>query len=94
MKRIVSKSTLILFACLLAVVVTDVMAQSVKVKREAMSPGRRSSGEPNYTAPAGAYYVSTGLKVVAKGMKVYFSADTTGSGATPVTSYSWSITTK
>ncbi|MBI3578480.1 MAG: T9SS type A sorting domain-containing protein [Ignavibacteriales bacterium] len=75
MKRIVSKSTLILFACLLAVVVTDVMAQSVKVKREAMSPGRRSSGEPNYTAPAGAS--AAALDSTTK-MATSFAPDVTG----------------
>ena len=71
-----------------------VFSQAVKVKREAMSPSRRSSGAPNYTAPAGPYYISSGLRVVPKGMKTYLSADTTGSGATPVTSYAWSIATK
>lgn len=66
-------------------------AQTVKVKREAMSPGRRSSGPPNYTAPAGPYNISTGLRVVGKGSKVFLSADTTGSGATTVTSYAWTF---
>jgi hypothetical protein len=66
-------------------------AQAVKVKREAMSPGRRSSGPPNYTAPAGPYYVSTGLRVVGKGTKVFLSADTTGSGAKTVLSYAWTF---
>ena len=68
MKQLLRVATL----CLLALMAASVLfAQSVKVKREAMSPGRRSSGAPNYTTPAGPWYVSTGLKVVAKGMKAY-----------------------
>ena len=55
-----------------------------------MSPGRRSSGAPNYTAPSGPNYISTGLRNVPKGMKVYLSADTTGS----VTSFSWTLVSK
>ncbi len=70
--------------------VTDVLAQTVKVKREAMSPGRRSSGTPNYTAPPGPNYISTGLRTVAKGMMVYLSADTTGS----IGSFSWSFVSR
>ncbi|HAL57462.1 MAG TPA: hypothetical protein DCP63_13580 [Bacteroidetes bacterium] len=91
MKQLLRVATL----CLLALMAASVLfAQSVKVKREAMSPGRRSSGAPNYTTPAGPWYVSTGLKVVAKGMKAYFSADTVGSGATKVTSFAWTIASK
>jgi predicted CXXCH cytochrome family protein len=75
---------------MLAVPLVQVTAQTVKVKIEAMSPGRRSSGPPNYTAPSGPNYISTGLRVVGKGMKVYVSGDTTGA----VTSFTWSILTK
>ena len=78
---------LTLWACILATLILDVHAQSVKVKREAMSPGRR-------IGVAGPNYISTGLHVFAKGMKMYFSADTTGSGATVVTSFAWSLETK
>ena len=72
--------------CILAVGVMETNAQAVKIKREAMSPGRR-------IGVTGPNYISSGLRVFAKGMKVYFSADTTGSGATQVTSYDWSLAT-
>lgn len=69
----------------------SVYGQVVKVKIEAMSPDRRSSGPPDYTAPSGAWFVSTGLPVVAKGMKVYLSADTTGSGSSTATTFTWTF---
>ncbi len=90
MKRFVSICIALLVVSLFAGVLLDVAAQTVKVKIEAMSPGRRSSGPPNYTAPSGPYYVSTGLRIVGKGMKVYLSADTTGA----VTSFTWSLLSK
>jgi predicted CXXCH cytochrome family protein len=89
MKKFVSVYMFLLTIALLCSTILE--AQTVKVKREAMSPGRRSSGPPNYTAPAGPYYVSTGLRVVGKGTKVFLSADTTGSGATTVTSFAWTF---
>jgi predicted CXXCH cytochrome family protein len=56
-------------------------AITVSVKREAMSPGRLQT----YTA--GTFPVSTGLRVVPRGMKVYLSAATTGN----VTTYAWEL---
>src|SRR5512135_1178606 len=91
MKRFVSTSLLWLVVVLLAAPLVEAVAQSVKVKTEWMSPGRRSSGPPKYKAPAGPYYIATGLNVVPIGMKAYFSADTTGSGSNVVTSFSWSF---
>jgi hypothetical protein len=61
--------------------------QAVKIKRVAKSPG-----DLKITPWIGT--VSTGLKVVGKGMSVYYLADTTGSGATAVTSFAWSITSQ
>ena len=78
------KRYLTLALCILAIGASEVGAQAVKIKREAMSPYRR-------TGVTGPNYISSGLRVFAKGMKVYFSADTTGSGATQVTSYEWSL---
>jgi hypothetical protein len=89
MKKFVSFSMLLLVLALICSTILE--AQTVKVKREAMSPGRRSSGPPNYTAPSGPYYISTGLRIVGKGMKVYLSADTSGSGANTVNSFAWSF---
>ncbi len=90
MKRIGSICLGLLALSLLAGTSLDAIAQTVKIKIEAMSPGRRSSGPPNYTAPSGPYFVSTGLRVVGQNMKVYLSADTTGN----VTSLAWSIISK
>jgi hypothetical protein len=92
MKRLAT--VLLLLVAVGMMITSDVLAQVVKVKVEAMSPGRRSTGAPNYTAPAGPYYVSTGLPTVGKGMKVYLSADTTGSGATTATSFAWAFTSR
>jgi Secretion system C-terminal sorting domain len=69
----------------------EVNAQAAKLKIVPMSPGLRSSGPPNYTTPAGPWYVSTGLRVVGKGMKVYLKVDTTGSGATVANNFTWSF---
>ena len=53
-----------------------------------MSPGRLTAiGKSSNLA-------TTGLKVVGVGTKVYLSADTTGSGATIVNSYTWSLLSK
>jgi hypothetical protein len=92
MKRL---GTVILLAVILCIIFTpEVLSQVVKVKVEAMSPGRRSSGPPNFTAPAGDWFVSTGLRVVAKSMYVYLSADTTGSDTNVATSFAWTFVTK
>jgi hypothetical protein len=93
MKRLYFVLSVVLLVCL---VVIDVSAQAVNVKFVAMSPGLRSSGYPNFTAPpAGTpHYVSSGLRIVPKGMKVYLKADTVGSGATKVTSYAWTFVSK
>jgi predicted CXXCH cytochrome family protein len=90
MKRFVSICVPLLVLSLFAGLVLEVAAQTVKVKIEAMSPGRRSSGPPNYTAPSGPNYISTGLCIVPSRMRVYLSADTTGL----VTSFTWSILSK
>lgn len=90
MKRIVSVCSSLLVFVLLSAAVMDTVAQTVRIEVEAMSPGRRSSGPPNYTTPPGPNYVSTGLRVVGKGMMVYLSADTTGT----VTSFNWTILAK
>ncbi|MCX8011078.1 MAG: hypothetical protein N3A61_08000, partial [Ignavibacteria bacterium] len=88
MKKLFTISLLLLFIFELG------FTQKVKVNREAMSPNRRSSGPPNYTTPPGPYYISTGLRIVPKGMKAYCSADTTGSGTNVVTSYMWTFVEK
>ncbi|MCK9426641.1 MAG: T9SS type A sorting domain-containing protein [Ignavibacteriaceae bacterium] len=78
MKRYIRFFLFALFAASLA------FPQVVKVKRVAVSPADQK-------LKPWAGYVSTGLKVVGKNSTVYFAADTTGSGATVVTSFAWSI---
>jgi predicted CXXCH cytochrome family protein len=82
------KRYLALALCILAVGAMEVNAQAVKIKRQAISPYRRV-GVPTYP-----YYVSTGMRIFAKGMKVYFSADTTGSLTNTVTSFDWTFVSK
>ncbi|OGU31369.1 MAG: hypothetical protein A2057_03810 [Ignavibacteria bacterium GWA2_35_9] len=81
MKRFLRFSLLALFTA------TLVFPQKVVVKRVAKSPA-----DIKLTPWVGP--VSTGLKVLGKGSTAYFVADTTGSGATAVTSFAWSITSK
>ena len=94
MKRLFTICTALLVLSFMAGSLVNLGAQAVKVKRVAMTPGARSSGYPSYRAPSGPYYVSSGAKVFGKGMNAYFTADTTGSGSTAVTSYAWALTSK
>ncbi|MBE0557867.1 MAG: hypothetical protein IH628_11600, partial [Proteobacteria bacterium] len=92
MKRL---GTVIMLAVMFCLVFSqDLVSQVVNVKVEAMSPGRRSSGSPNYTTPPGDWFVSTGLRVVGKSMYVYLSADTTGSETSVATSFAWTFASK
>ena len=94
MKRLLTICTALLVLSFMAGSLVDLGAQAVKVKRVAMTPGARSTGYPSYRAPSGPYYVSSGAKVFGKGMNAYFTADTTGSGSTAVTSYAWALISK
>ena len=80
MKKLVSICLCILPVALLVLPTTEGVAQTVRVKREAISPRLR-------TGPTNTWQISSGLRVVGKGMKVFLSADTTGS----VTSFAWSF---
>ncbi|MDP2884624.1 MAG: T9SS type A sorting domain-containing protein [Ignavibacteria bacterium] len=93
MKRLLSVCAVVLLVCL---AFTDAYSQAVDLKVVAMSPGLRSTGSPNFSSPAAGTpnYVSTGLRTVGKGMKVYLKADTVGSGATKVTSYEWTFVSR
>jgi hypothetical protein len=82
MKRIVT-ACLLLALLVLILPVGEAAAQTVTIKREAISPRLR-------TGPTGTWQISSGLRVVGKGMKVFLSADTTGL----VTSFAWSFTSK
>jgi hypothetical protein len=61
------------------------VAQVVKVMEYGVTPLTKAKADSLYN------YVSTGLRNVPIGMKVYLTADTAGSGTTPVTSYTWSL---
>ncbi len=93
MKHVLSVLCSVLLVCL---VFADAYSQAIDLKVVPMSPGKRSSGYPNFSSPPAGTpnYVSTGLRTVGKGMKVYLKADTAGSGATKVTSYSWTFIAK
>ncbi|MCK9210112.1 MAG: T9SS type A sorting domain-containing protein [Ignavibacteriaceae bacterium] len=84
MKRYVRFVFLALFVATLA------FPQAVKVQRLAKSP--LTLGLSSSTATT--WPVSSGLRVFAKGQPVYFSADTTGSKTTIVTSFAWTLTSK
>jgi|GEM_PF-217548 len=78
------------FILLLLLVAGVTFPQKVAVKRVAKSSF--TLGLSSSTATT--WPVSSGLRVVAKGQTVYFKADTTGSGATTVTSFAWTLTSK
>jgi hypothetical protein len=79
MKRLVS----IFLALAFLFMATDAIAQSVKLKRYAKTMNMKTGTK--------VWEYNTGLKIVGKGTKAYIKADTTGSGATPVTSFSWTF---
>jgi hypothetical protein len=79
------------FVCLLLVslIVVPAFSQVVDVKRDARSDHTRDLTTPDTT-----WQVYTGLRTVGVGSTVYFKADTTGSGANVVSSFTWTLTTK
>ncbi len=85
MRKFVNISTALLLGCFLAFVSTETFAQKVKLRVVAMTPGKLAAiGKSSLMA-------TTGLKVIGKGSKGYLLADTTGSGATVVSSFTWSF---
>ena len=88
MKRLDTIYRVILAGCFLAFMSMEALAQAVKLKVEPMSPGRLAA------IGKSANMATTGLKVFGRGAKVYMSADTTGSGATAVTSFTWSFVSR
>ncbi|HTY11779.1 MAG TPA: FlgD immunoglobulin-like domain containing protein [Bacteroidota bacterium] len=78
----------LLAGCLLGLVYSGAVAQTVKLTVVPMSPGKLAAiGKSSYTA-------TTGLKVIGKGARAYLFADTTGSGTTVVTSFTWTFAAK
>ncbi|MCK9426632.1 MAG: T9SS type A sorting domain-containing protein [Ignavibacteriaceae bacterium] len=78
------------FIFLTLFIATLAFPQAVKVQRLAKSAFQLGLSSSTATT----WPVSSGLRVVAKGQTVYFKADTTGSGATTVTSFAWTLTSK
>jgi hypothetical protein len=89
MKRVASICVVLLVLALCTVPFFAATAQVVRIKIDAINPFEYLS-----TPPAGTLPISTGLRIVPMGMRVYFAADTTGSGASVVSSFSWSIIAK
>ena len=89
MKNVGSTRLIVLISILSGLLSLDTQAQSVRLKMLAINPSQFGMGAnkpPSSTLP-----VSTGLTVVPVGMKAYFAADTTGSGASVVSSFTWSV---
>ncbi|MGE5401904.1 MAG: ammonia-forming cytochrome c nitrite reductase subunit c552 [Ignavibacteriales bacterium] len=84
MKRSILIGTILL---LVSFLMTENFAQTVKVKREAMSSTKVNDYYLPGKPPAGTFQIYSGLRTVAKGAKVYVSADTTGT----VSSFAWSF---
>ena len=85
MKIFVNISRALLVGCFLVFMSTEALAQKVKLRVVPMSPGKLSAiGKSSLMA-------TTGLKVFGRGAKAYLFADTTGSGANVVTSFTWSF---
>ncbi|MEW6510068.1 MAG: FlgD immunoglobulin-like domain containing protein [Bacteroidota bacterium] len=87
MRRVASSCLLLILCGLVAGLSYDASAQVVQLKVDAINPYEYPT-----PAPTGTFPISNGLKIVPKGMKVYFVADTAGSGADVVASYAWTIT--
>jgi formate-dependent nitrite reductase cytochrome c552 subunit len=89
MKRAATACLILIAFLLLVAMAFTASAQVVNLKIEAIWPTKFGTGAQK---PASSTLpVSTGLSVVPVGMKVYFVADTTGSGANVVSSFSWSV---
>lgn len=66
---------------------TTSVAQTVNIVRDARSDRTRDTSGTSWQ-------VYTGLRIVGKGSSVYLIADTTGSGSTLATSFSWTFLSK
>jgi len=89
MKRVATACLILVAFLLLVAMAFTASAQVVNLKIEAIWPTKFGTGAQKPAAST--LPVSSGLSVVPIGMKAYFMADTTGSGASIVSSFSWSI---
>jgi hypothetical protein len=78
MKRLVS-----IFLAMAILLVAQAMGQSVTLRRTPKSLNQKTGTK--------VWEYNTGLRVVGKGSKVYLTADTTGSGANVVTTFTWAF---
>ena len=92
MKRAATACLILITFLLLVAMVFTASAQVVNLKIDAIYPTRFGTGA--LKPPTGTNPVSSGLSVVPVSMRVYFVADTTGSGASTVSSFSWSVTAR
>ena len=92
MKRAATACLILVAFLLLVAMAFTASAQVVNLKIDAIWPTKFGTGAQK---PAtGTNPVSTGLSVVPVAMRAYFVADTTGSGSTIVSSFSWSVTAR
>ena len=92
MKRVATACLILIAFLLLVAMAFTASAQVVDLKIDAIWPTKFGTGAQK---PAtGTNPVSSGLSVVPINMRVYFVADTSGSGANVVSSFSWSVTTR
>ncbi len=88
MNRFANISRALIVVCFLAFLSMETLGQTVKLRVVPISPGKLAAiGKSSLMA-------TTGLKVFGKGEKAYLLADTTGSGATVVTSFTWTFVSK
>jgi len=88
MKRIANISRLLLAICCLVFLTMPTFGQVVKLKVVPMSPGKLAAiGKSSLMA-------TTGLKVIGKGARAFLLADTTGSGSSVATSFTWSFVSR
>ena len=83
MKRVISCCSIVLLLCMS--VVLDAMAQTVTIKRVAVSERTRTKTDPDTT-----FLIYSGLRVFGKGMPVYLTADTAGTVGT----FTWTFVSK
>jgi hypothetical protein len=88
MRRVAPVCLALILCGLVAASMFTATAQVVQLKVDAINPYEY----PVTPIPTGTMPISTGLKIVPRGMKVYFAADTAGSGSGVVASFAWSLT--
>jgi len=89
MKRAATACLILVAFLLLVAMAFNASAQVVNIRIQGIWPTQFGTGAQKPVT--GSNPVSTGLSVVPVGMRAYFLADTTGSGANVVSSFAWSV---